>query len=384
VARGGSQLLALHGNSLLAALQAAYPEAAFDARVACARVPRGFWDSRRERERFVEEVAREHCVSTAADWAHVTAADVAEMGGSGLLGRYGNSLGRLLADVRPSSLAGAALQDGALAFAARPDRTAGYWLRPSHRRRFMEEAGLRLSAVTLAEWLRVRPRQLRQLRGGHSFLEHHGGSMLAALHAHFPAEDWAAEAFVGRVPDGYWRMREHRSAFLRHVMAKCGVEGLDDWRKVSSQDVVDLGGAGFLARYGNSLLAALQDLLPGMGHDAAKITALRCRSVAPDDYWLQQENLRSFFDGVKGSLGIEHERDWLRVSRSQLQELGCRSMLAKMSLQQALALAYPTQRWEWMARQTGGRKTQRLMRLQLGNLFGCAQAPPAVLSHNVQ
>jgi hypothetical protein len=63
------------------------------------RVPRGFWNKRANRRRFVLWLGEQLNYRRPADWSRLTAADVRKLGGGALLSMvYGNNIARMLRD----------------------------------------------------------------------------------------------------------------------------------------------------------------------------------------------------------------------------------------------------------------------------------------------
>lgn len=94
LAHQGGHLLRHYGGSPARAVQDCFPQYSW-CEWLFGRVPAGFWDDRRNRERFIRWLSVELNVRRPEDWQRVTAADVRRCGGGGLLHRY-RSLGELL------------------------------------------------------------------------------------------------------------------------------------------------------------------------------------------------------------------------------------------------------------------------------------------------
>lgn len=249
VAAGGRRLLAQHGHSLHRLLQAAYPELGDFEQYECRpRAPKGFWEEPPNQRKFMERVAARYGVKEAADWRRVTWQDIVDMGGYQLLMRFG-SVTNTLQKVFPE-LSGDSIQ------AIRAKVSKGYWASARNRREFMDRVAKELGVESPSDWASVQHGDFKR-RGGGALLAQFD-SLHAALLATYPEHKEALEARHCRekMPNGYWQQDANVTAFIRRSEAALGVEKVEDWQRVSVQQVLDVGGAGALARM--SLAEALQ------------------------------------------------------------------------------------------------------------------------------
>jgi hypothetical protein len=98
---GGAGLLDRYGNSLVKALASVYPEKDWLG-WKFQQVPRGYWNDIGNQRKFFEEIAKELNVQNAEDWLKISATQVKDLGGSGLLSNhYNNSVVKALEAVYP-------------------------------------------------------------------------------------------------------------------------------------------------------------------------------------------------------------------------------------------------------------------------------------------
>jgi len=356
--KGGAGLLKLYGYSVLAMLQAIYPEQGFTAANCRGRMPQGYWKSEENRRSFLEKLAAAHDVRTADDWAKVTPEHVTRAGGAVLLHMHGNSLQKAVAVAFPE-----------LGLPASTRKPPGYWQERKNRRAFIEEVAEKLGITSAEDWSKVTLKQVAAL-GGRGMLQHYSNSLQRALEDIYPGREWSDYDSAGKRRRGYWDDMANRRAFLVEYAERHGIHAAGDWKKVKWADITAAGGSSILARY-NSFQEALVDVFGGEGEGVWSGHA--CRSRLPPSYWENDENIRRFLDAAKRELRIHSDDDWYRVSVAQIRSLNGGGLLAAMSLQEALHRAYGGS-WAQARFPEGGRKrsAQRLLLGHMADIFGSA------------
>lgn len=272
------------------------------------------WREPEGRRRFLEEVL-EQCSErkgSRATWADVRNSDVLALGGGGLLARYSNSLLAAVQDAFPEA------QLSAEDMRMRPQ---GYWRRPDSVRLLMDRIAAAQGVSGQAAWKEVTAEHVREM-GGSGALAVHGGSIRRLLSVAYPDQEWGGLEGRKKRPLGHWNDRENRTAFLQAFRSSRGISCATDWRAVTAQDVKDAGGAGLLAKYGNSLARALADLLPEECGRLAEV-----RQKLPQGHWSKRENRRAVLDAIAEEMGVREVRDWRRVSSAELRRHGGAGML---------------------------------------------------------
>jgi hypothetical protein len=93
------------------------------------------------------------------------------------------------------------------------------------------------------------------------------------------------------------------------------VEVMDDWYKLSSEDIRNAGGGSLLNKYGS-----LQQILL-VTHPFHPWKPWRFGSV-PSGFWDIPDNRSDFFDWIAKELGFMDKQDWYKVTWSQLRQCG--------------------------------------------------------------
>lgn len=348
---------------------------------------RNYWASKERREAFAESLARDLDVREAADWSRVRVQDVIERGGAGLLRRYNNSLRQMVADLYPELA-----RREHFVWEVASSLPRNYFDDAANRRLFMESLQRRLGVRRFSDWKNVSYNEIIACRGAQTLLKRYGFSVADALADIFPEEAAATELTAAlewrpRVRRSFWDSRANRRAFLDKVARTHSVVEPGDWRNVTTTAVMDMGGRGLLAKYGNLLQALLDTYedyqhLMGANGSGAVLSATEgglqavLRPRLQQGYWKNDENVASFMKEAGRALGISKKEDWYRVSADQLCRLGGAGMLRRIRLVAALRIAFPKETWsEQECSKSAKKTTQRT--LYLGVRAVCTGEAPA-------
>jgi len=163
---GGGAFLLHYDSTVSAAIMSYLPEYdwkewMFD------KTPKGFWDQRKNRRRYMRWLGTELGFQTREDWYAVTTDDFKSNYGNQLLKRYGGSPVAALQDCFPRHTW------HEWKFARVP---AGFWTDLDNCKRYIRWLAKKLRIRNLQDWQRVRRRDL---------LANYGGGLLALYHSHW-------------------------------------------------------------------------------------------------------------------------------------------------------------------------------------------------------
>jgi hypothetical protein len=142
-----------------------------------------------------------------------------------------------------------------------------------------------------------------------------------------------------KVPRGYWANENNQRMHLDMIGRELGVKQMDDWYKVSAQEVRKR--ATFIGDYhNNSLPYALEALYPEHKWDIFRFASL------PKGFWTIEDNQREFLTRIGRELGVKELDDWYKVPRKEAQQRATFIFdYYKGSLFQALQKLYPHHNW---------------------------------------
>lgn len=300
------------------------------------RKERGHWDSLENQRRFMDDVAKRLQVEKLSDWRKVTTPQLEAQGGGSLLRRYKGSFLALLQAVYPEQEPDAA--------SCRPSVPQGYWALPENRRRFLEKFARERGIVDARGWKGVRRREV--VAAGGSRLLTYSGSLFNALREAFPKQfsgvlELEARCHVG---PGFWADPANHRRFLEQVRQQMGIQSPSDWKRVTSTDIIRLGGSRLLSFY-PSLFDMLSNAYPEHSFSIEEI-----RQKKPHKHWHSRENCRTFLEKAAAELGFDacNPTAWKACTITHIQELGGQSMLRHYngSLMAALQDTFPELSWD--------------------------------------
>eukprot|EP00011_Vannellida_sp_DIVA3-517-6-12_P001220 CAMPEP_0114609758 /NCGR_PEP_ID=MMETSP0168-20121206/3251_1 /TAXON_ID=95228 ORGANISM="Vannella sp., Strain DIVA3 517/6/12" /NCGR_SAMPLE_ID=MMETSP0168 /ASSEMBLY_ACC=CAM_ASM_000044 /LENGTH=525 /DNA_ID=CAMNT_0001820681 /DNA_START=1 /DNA_END=1578 /DNA_ORIENTATION=+ len=382
---GGARLLRGHGN-VVELLKAAYPEQEWEELQCRPQASDAYWSSRHNCRAFLQRVAAAHGIRAPEDWRKVSRRMVADIGGKALFHHYPTLLDALRAAF-PEQV-----------FEERACRQAvsrGYWESSANRRAFLETIAAEHGVKTAEDWKSVEHEDIANA-GGKSLLQRYKNSVFALLQDNFPELQLTdARQCRKHMPNQYWATRANRLAFMEEVREKHRIEKgrLEDWSRVTTMDLADMGGAGLLRSFG-TMNALLRDSYPELWQGPAAqpraasgsaasadqewVAVFRCRPTVPGTFWESDSNVRQFVLYAQEQLGIRHQEDWYRISQSQLSALGGSGLLRRMPLDTALRKTFPASSWraEYLLSRSK-RSAQWNLGKRLQEVFGEVAPQPA-------
>lgn len=268
VRAGGAGLLKRYGGSMVALLQDVYPEWSSEQLAEKRKRPQGYWKDAANRRRFMDRVKERLGVREAADWRRLSVETMRLLGGSSLLWHYNNSLTALLRDVYPEEV----LDERC----TRKCVSRSYWDSEEKQMQFLEHVAGEFGIVREEDWRRVTRKALVAM-GGAGLLSRHE-SVASALQcigerARESGRGGAlavcgtAEASIARwrptVPRDHWQCADNVRAFLEGAATQLDVKEVEDWGRVSTQQLKAIPGGAGLLRF-HSLPKALAMAFPGL------------------------------------------------------------------------------------------------------------------------
>eukprot|EP01027_Heterolobosea_sp_BB2_P018850 GEZU01026495.1.p1 GENE.GEZU01026495.1~~GEZU01026495.1.p1 ORF type:complete len:840 (+),score=185.05 GEZU01026495.1:594-3113(+) len=339
--RGGRGLLNhFYGGSLVRALQSLYPDHPWQV-WRFASVPKGFWEDRENHRRFFDHIAQELQLKDLDGWYNVTAQQVAERGGGGLLrAYYGDSLCSAVQAIYPEH------HWEVWRFQVLP---RGFWENLKSQRQLFERIAHQLGIRSYEDWYSVTGEEIKKNHRGGAYLLNncYNGSLIRALQAIYPEHPWEASKFSS-LPRGFWRdIKNHRLVFDQ-AARELGIQQPEDWYSFNGEDLRNKNNAAYSlmnSHYGSSLIRALQVIYPEHPWEPWRFARL------PQGFWDDLCNQRQFFDRIAQQLGIRELDGWYDVTAQEVLARGGSGLLNNHyagSLVQALKAVYPEHQWnEW-------------------------------------
>ena len=295
-------------------------------------VPTAFWKDRENRHLYLDWLGEQLGYTQPEDWYQLAAHAIKTRRGSRLLQEY-RSLFALLQDYRP---------DYDWLEWRCTVVPKGFWADRANRQRYLDWLGRQLGFTCPEHWYQLTGPQLSQWYGG-TLRKEFGGSVIALVKEYLPHYAWKEWLFTS-VPQRFWQDQHNRRRYLDWLGEQLGYHSLEDWYKITYNDVVRRHGSAFLAYFQDSRLAALREYAPHYPWQEWHFTQV------PDGFWHSRNNRRRYLDWLGEQLGYTQPEHWYRLSERTLQQHhGSRLLSLFHTSPSAIVKDYlPRYRWlEW-------------------------------------
>lgn len=162
----------------------------------------------------------------------------------------------------------------------------------------------------------------------------------------------------GRVPNGYWDLRENRIRYMDWLADQCGFRTPEDWYQARKSDFKRNRGGGLLCtQYEDSVYAALRDYRPDFAWLPWRF------HTAPKKFWALKKNRHRYMNWLETELGFRQPADWYDVTKETFRRhdgAGLLKCLYGDSVIAAVQDFRPDYRWlAWRFRETPNRFWQQ-------------------------
>eukprot|EP01114_Cavostelium_apophysatum_P017306 TRINITY_DN5113_c0_g2_i1.p1 TRINITY_DN5113_c0_g2~~TRINITY_DN5113_c0_g2_i1.p1 ORF type:complete len:393 (-),score=65.41 TRINITY_DN5113_c0_g2_i1:145-1323(-) len=199
--------------------------------------------------------------------------------------------------------------------------SSGYWLDRGNARRFLDDLHQKLELRSFEDWYKVKTRSVTQ-NGGGGLLNAYGGSLRRAVQQLYPEYLWDGTRWSIRLSKGFWALESNRRKFIADLELKIGIVNLEDWYKVSKDELFAKGGRKLIDQYG-SLFNALLQLRSN--HDWRPYRFEHFQ--VPDGFWLKRTNQLDFVNFFKANRNIIRDEDWYQIKKSDIEQFGGHGLL---------------------------------------------------------
>lgn len=243
-----------------------------------------------------------------------------------------------------------------------------FWDDPENQRRYAIWLGRKLKIRKLDDWYRVTRADFIKNRG-RAVLVRSKGSHIQFLRRMFPSRDWKPWLFK-YAPQGFWKKRENRIAYLQWLEKQLGYQSPEDWYSVSVADFVANQGISLVSG-GRRVIPTLKELYPKHNWEEWRF------NFAPAGFWQHRQNRLRFLNWAGRQLGVRKHTDWYQVGYEDIASLHGSTMIQIFGdWPSVLRDAFPEETWHpWRFNsQLDQHWRERDNRLEymnwLGNLLG--------------
>lgn len=184
----------------------------------------------------------------------------------------------------------------------------GFWDYRENRVQYLDWLGVQCGFVEIQDWYVVRKSHFVTNRGGGMLHNCYRDSVVSAMQDYRPEFDWSPWKFCS-VPQGFWKDKERRLAYMKWLGAQLGYSAHADWYDITKQSFKDHYGAGLLQnQFGNSPQRAVFEYMPEYDWKPWLF-----RSV-PQNFWHDADRRLQFLHWLGQQLHFSSPVDWVRLS----------------------------------------------------------------------
>ena len=207
------------------------------------RVPRGHWEKKENHKIYCEYLFKKLGYTTMDDWYKISAKDIHNNYGCGLLrGYYNASPCKLLIEMNPN------YNWVIWKFKMVP---RGYWKDIKHHKEYMEWLKQELGYTTPEDWYKISGKDIKNNYGSGLLLSYYNDSHIKLVIEMYPKYNWVIWKFQ-MVPQSYWKDIKHHKEYMEWLKLELGYTTMEDWYKISEKDIYTNYGSGLLTHYYNS------------------------------------------------------------------------------------------------------------------------------------
>lgn len=237
-------------NNLFEALKQIYPNHdwnIFQMKI----IPNNFWNDKKNHRFLLDNIAKKLNLTSVQEFSSISKKDILHHGGKSLFSFYPNLFEALKENYKE-------IQWNIFDFKPIPKH---YWADKTIQRQFLDEFARKHNIQSQQDWRNVNGRDIH-IGGGSSILKQYS-SVFEMFSCLYPEYSW--DIFLDRnsMSRNFWNDNENRKKFLLKVKEKYKIENEMDWKRISKINIIELGGAGLLQKFGsieNILIATFPDI----------------------------------------------------------------------------------------------------------------------------
>jgi len=207
---------------------------------------------------------------------------------------------------------------------------------------FFHKLFFQLGYKCMDDWYKVTHADIYKNGGGALLQRYYNSSPSSALKSVYPEHNWKLWRFHSK-PKGYWNNEANHKQFFEWSKAQLGYKCMDDWYKVTREDIDKNGGGGLLSNIHNSSPSlVLKSVYPEHNWELWRFKRVPkgyLERMAKD-----HNEIKRMMEWLSGQLSIKCLDDRYRISLGQACEfvaIGSAKELATM-----LQTAYPQHQWD--------------------------------------
>lgn len=293
-----------------------------------------FWTYVENRRAYFHWLGRQLRIRKPEDWYEVRSAAIIRLGGAAFFKYYGRNIFNVVSELMPEH------QWHEWCFRRVPP---GFWDDRNNRCRYLDWLGEKLDFQEPEDWYQLSYGDVERNRGS-ALLQKFDGSVVALVCDCMPQYEWK-EWFFSVAGESFWGDPKNRRRYLDWLGEELGFNKIEDWYRLTSNDLNQYRGYGLCRMFNSSPYAVVKAHFPDY-----EWWEWRFRQVGTG-FWQDPKNCRRYLDWLGKQLGFKRFEDWYAIDSRKIKSNYGGGFLSRFDGRPTAAVmsCMPEYEWrEWM------------------------------------
>jgi hypothetical protein len=293
------------------------------------KLPNGYWDDLENAKKFMNLLKIKLNYITDDDWYNLDLESIQKNGGSGLSGKFKDSPQKILKFIYPTL--------NLLPWLFRTRVGQNFWQDIINRKDCFEWLVKKLNYNNPDDYYKLKQQVFIDNRVG-KLVGYYQDSTLNLLKDLFPHIIWLPWKFEQVSKSFDWLNKDNAKLWLEWFAKEHNYTIMEDWYKITQNEIKKYDGAGLLWHYNGSHLSMLSDNYP-------EYTWLPWlfEGAAPNNYWNDPLNVKQYLEWLSNKIDCKSESDWYSKSWQDIYDNNGASLRSKYnSFEDLLSILYPS------------------------------------------
>ncbi len=267
------------------------------------RVKRGTWEKVENHKIYAKWLKEKLRYENEEDWYKITAKQIIDNYGGGLLQYYNNSTQQFINEMFPD------YEWKSYKFTCTLN---GYWNKIENQQEYTNDLGTHLGYTNMEDWYDITAEKINKYYG-RGLLHYYNRSPQQFINAMFPDYEWKPYRFI-HVPKNHWNKIENQQEYTNDLGTHLGYTNMEDWYDITVEKIIKYYGYGLLHYYNNSTQQFINAMFPDYEWKGYKF------SSAPNGYWDKIENQQEYANDLGKHLEYTEIEHWYQITKQQIKD----------------------------------------------------------------